>query len=162
MIALLGLIPTGVVWLVRLLGGGSSILSAARAILVKSTDAKLETDKALIGAERDVAVRAIDVHLAANNVKAARESSDAGIGGLIMLVSGLVLFALPVGVWWWCIMLDTTGLHGGAVGSWRIADFPGPLAALAREIIQSFFVTTGVVAGVGAAAGAITRVVRGR
>jgi hypothetical protein len=68
-------------------------------------------------------------------------------------VFGLFFLAMPTGLCWWALTLDSLPLFGHQIGSWRIAEFPGPNADIKRESILSFFVTTGALsaAGIGAA-----------
>ena len=91
--------------------------------------------------------------IARNETNAHKVALTSGRYGLILIAFGLAFFAAPTGLWWWALTLDSLPLFGHEIGSWRIAEFPGPNAEIKREIILSFFVTTGALsaAGIGAA-----------
>jgi hypothetical protein len=146
--------------ILSLLGGNNGILSFAADVLNKSKDVELRKLEALTGVERDAYVKAIDAQIEANRAKTALFQS--GLPGLIAVIAGIVLFALPTGIHYWMVILDTTGLHGGPVGSWRIAAIPGPLAVVSRDIMLSFFIAGGAVATAGTIAMAVVRAVRER
>jgi hypothetical protein len=80
------------------------------------------------------------------------------------VIAALVLFALPSGIHWWSVNLDSIPFYipwfmdqAHIVGSWKVAALPGEYGVTNQEIIRSFFITTGAVAGISVLAKAFRR-----
>lgn len=124
----------------------------------KSKDVDLAKFQTSAGVGGQVALAVLQAETEANKAKAALFTS--GLPGLLLVITSIALFALPTGIHYWMVILDTTGLHGLPIGAWKVAAIPGPLAQVSREIILSFFIGGGAVVGAGTVAVAIARGLR--
>lgn len=69
----------------------------------------------------------------------------------------LLMFAVPAGIHWWAVMLDSMPLFGHVVGSWGIAAPPGEWSVTYHKIIDSFFISAPAIAGASILAKAFRR-----
>jgi hypothetical protein len=68
---------------------------------------------------------------------------------------GLFMFATPVGIHWWAVMLDSIPFYlpylmdvPHKIGSWKVAAPKGDFAVTYHKIIDSFFIAAPSIAGV--------------
>src|SRR5262245_11452667 len=149
-------------WLINLFGSGlvgmlgDAIVKPVIAAIAQKRDSELEKFKAATGAERDALIAALQAETAANEQKRALRAQAGRFGPT--LLAGLLLFAVPTGLHYWAVVLDSVcGMWSdpACVGSWKVATL-GNLHATEQVIIQSFFIVGGGVA-VATIAGRILR-----
>jgi hypothetical protein len=118
-------------------------------------------------AARQADQNASGVTLAANYLNAHAEANRAKLAyrPIWFVLFGLFMFALPVGIHWWAVMLDSMpfyipGLMDAPhkVGAWKVAaGWKGEWIATYHKIIDSFFIAAPATAGIALLARAFMR-----
>jgi hypothetical protein len=125
---------------------GSGLLDKLIGALRQRASAELEREKAAIGGDTQIAIARLQAEIEAQKAKALIRAEEGRWG--LTAIAGIVLFALPTGLHYWAVVLDSVcGIWSGVacVGAWRIAALPGPFAGIESQIILSFFITGGAV-----------------
>jgi hypothetical protein len=120
------------------LAGAAADVAKARA------NRDIENERTQVGGDTAIAIKRLEAAAEADRLKAQQRAMEGKWG--LTAVCAIVLFALPTGIHWWAIVLDSIPAFGHPVGSWRVAELPGQNLELKKLIIQSFFYTGGAVA----------------
>jgi hypothetical protein len=133
-------------------GRGVQALAGTIADVLKNrTDRQAEVDVQGVRSDEVIAVESLRAISESNRLKTEIRLREGKWGPTVIF--GLALFAIPTGVWYWFIVLDSVPFYvpylmetAHRVGSWRVSGLGkgDALNDAAVKIILSFFVVDGV------------------
>lgn len=144
-------------WIGSLIGLVPGLVSSIGGLLIQAKQTEAAREGAQDANGRDLALSWLTSQNQLNALKAEHQTIQS-------VLSGLALFAIPTGIHWWFVLLDSVPFYVPLlmdevhkVGSWHVAAPPGRWADTYFMIIQSYFIGGPAIAGTALLAKAFRR-----